>query len=223
MSFEGGVCAEQGDRLLLVEGKNDCHVVMALLKSRDIERTFGIFECGSYEGVLRRANALIPAPSEMETLGLVLDANQVGSAARWQAVRDKLNRHHYDFPKSLPREGTVVPGKSYAPRLGVWVMPDNHGEGSVEDFCLQLLDEKELDVVGEAVQLGEDRDVARFKPVHKSKALVHTYLAWQDEPGKPLGQSISGGRLPANAPTAKGFVQWLQLLFELDTVRNEES
>jgi len=223
MSFQGDRCAEEGSRVLLVEGKDDCHVVRGLLRSRKIERTFGIFACESYEGLLSRANALVLAPTELQTLGLVLDANLVGPAARWQAIRDKLKRHDYDFPRSLPTEGAVVPGKSHTPRLGVWVMPDNHSKGSVEDFCLQLIDEKDLDVVREAVQLGKDRKVAQFKRVHKSKALVHTYLAWQDEPGKPMGQNIAGGRLPSDTPTAMSFVQWLARLFELETSRDEET
>jgi hypothetical protein len=209
-TFEGPVCAEEGDQVLLVEGKNDCHVVMALLNSRAIERNFAIYECGNYEGVLRRVNALIPSPRGMRSIGVVLDANQVGVGRRWQAVRDKLKRYSYTFPRSMSRQGTIVRGEDTEPHLGVWIMPDNVSQGSLEDFCLQLVAAADLKVVDRAVQLGEESGVARFKPEHRSKARVHTYLAWQDEPGKPMGQSITGGSLPSGASS----VDWLRRLFD---------
>lgn len=65
----------------------------------------------------------------------------------------------------------------------------------------------------EAVVLAEDRGVARFKAVQRSKAVVHTYLAWQDEPGKPLGQSITAQALRPDQPLAERFVDWLKRLF----------
>jgi len=34
-----------------------------------------------------------------------------------------------------------------------------------------------------------------FIPNHKSKAVIHTYLAWQNEPGMPLGQAITARAL----------------------------
>lgn len=213
-TFEGQLCAEEGDQVLLVEGKNDCHVVMALLKSRALERNFGIFECGNYEGVLRRLNALIPSPRGLRSIGVVLDANQVGIGPRWQAIRDKLKRYNYSFPASMNQEGTILQGDDTEPQLGVWIMPDNVSPGSVEDFCLQLVEADDLRVVDRAVELGEESGVARFKPDHRSKALIHTYLAWQDEPGKPMGQSITGGRLHSETPSVDVFVEWLRHLFD---------
>jgi hypothetical protein len=53
------------------------------------------------------------------------------------------------------------------------------------------------------------------KEVHYSKALIHTYLAWQDEPGKTLGQSITSHVLQ-ETEIAQAFVKWLMLLFEAE-------
>lgn len=213
-TFEGPPCKEEGDQVLLVEGKNDCQVVYHLLESRSIERNFGIFECGNYEGVLRRLNALIPDPRGLRAIGVVLDANQVGIGPRWQAIRDKLKRYSYSFPASMSQQGTILQGDDTEPQLGVWIMPDNVSPGSLEDFCLKLVPEEELGVVDRAVKLGEEAGVTRFKPVHRSKALIHTYLAWQDEPGNPMGLSITRGWLPSQGASADLFVEWLRRLFD---------
>jgi AAA15 family ATPase/GTPase len=45
------------------------------------------------------------------------------------------------------------------------------------------------------------------------KGRIYTYLAWQKEPGKPLGQAITARYLDAAQPKAKEFADWLLLLF----------
>jgi len=54
---------------------------------------------------------------------------------------------------------------------------------------------------------------ASYKTVHQAKAVVHTYLAWQDEPGHPIGQSITAKVLQPTTPTAHYFTDWLGSLF----------
>jgi hypothetical protein len=52
----------------------------------------------------------------------------------------------------------------------------------------------------------------RFPPVRRSKALIHTWLAWQEEPGSPMGQAIGKRDLDGSAPAAQRFVEWLRRL-----------
>jgi len=49
---------------------------------------------------------------------------------------------------------------------------------------------------------------------HHSKAVVHTFLAWQDEPGMPLGQAITAKALDGNKPLAHNFSEFLKNLFK---------
>lgn len=56
-------------------------------------------------------------------------------------------------------------------------------------------------------------DLCRFRPVDRPKAQIHTWLAWQNEPGKPLGQSITRGVLRADSMAAQSVVTWLKALF----------
>ncbi len=63
------------------------------------------------------------------------------------------------------------------------------------------------------VIIEEDR---RFRDVYESKAHIHTWLAWQKEPGKPLGQAITARYLDADAPHAQQLMDWIRKLFDLE-------
>ncbi|BAC91019.1 gsl3078 [Gloeobacter violaceus PCC 7421] len=56
--------------------------------------------------------------------------------------------------------------------------------------------------------------IATFKEVHRSKAVIHTYLAWCDEPGYPLGKAITSQSLQPQTSIARKFTDWLVRLFE---------
>lgn len=56
-----------------------------------------------------------------------------------------------------------------------------------------------------------------FRPSYKSKACIHTWLAWQEEPGKPLGQAITKGFVNSDAPIGHILITWFRRLFELDS------
>lgn len=43
----------------------------------------------------------------------------------------------------------------------------------------------------------------------------HTWLAWQDEPGKQLHQAVEHGIFDPQSPRSRPFVKWFRRLFEL--------
>ena len=106
-----------------------------------------------------------------------------------------------------------IEGDDTKPRIGVWIMPDNSNEGMLEDFLLRGVPAVGVEVAREAVELAEKKEVTTFKDAHHSKAVIHTYLAWQDEPGRPLGLSVTSKMLSPETPEAKRFVAWLRKLF----------
>jgi hypothetical protein len=55
----------------------------------------------------------------------------------------------------------------------------------------------------------------RFPADHEIKAHIHTWLAWQKEPGKPFGQAIFARYLDADAPHAQQLISWVRRLFDL--------
>jgi hypothetical protein len=53
----------------------------------------------------------------------------------------------------------------------------------------------------------------RFPAERIAKAKLHTFLAWQEEPGKPIGLAITAKYLDPNAIQAQQFIDWLRTLF----------
>ena len=56
---------------------------------------------------------------------------------------------------------------------------------------------------------------APFLPNHRDKALIHTWLAWQDEPGRQLHDAVKHAMLDPTLPYAAPFLAWFKELYEL--------
>ncbi|MBJ7898407.1 MAG: hypothetical protein GC158_00480 [Cyanobacteria bacterium RI_101] len=205
-------CKQDIDKVLLVEGSNDCHVVMSLCAAHRVPENFGIYQCDSDTGVLKRLNALISRSNPPQIIGVMLDAD-TSITGRWNSIKNKLNDYSYLFPQNPDPDGTVIQGASDEPKLGFWLMPNNQDSGMLEDFCAELAEPLSLAFARECVDQAQSRDATTFKAVHRSKAIIHTYLAWQDEPGYPLGRSITTQALRPQTDIAVKFINWLTNLF----------
>lgn len=153
--------------------------------------------------------------SGVEAVGLVVDAN--GDASRqWEKIKARCVDLVGDLPPDIPEEG-LVRIDSNGIRFGVWIMPNNRFSGALEDFLIALIPAESQKVyalakhcVTEAANSG-----APFKAVHISKARIHTWLAWQDQPGKQLHQAVHNRVLDPEKPESGPFVQWFRALFDL--------
>ena len=207
-------CKNESNSILLVEGIDDCHVIMSLCAAHNVPETFGLYECGGDDQLLRRLNALIIQPEAPKIIGIVLDAD-TGVDDRWTSVRAKLRHYDYRFPEVPEIYGTIIEAEAPLPKLGVWLMPNNQGAGMLEDFCIEMIEATAREAAETCVHGAQGKGVSTFLPTHFSKAVVHTYLAWQDEPGRPLGQAITTQALRPHTETARAFTDWLTLLFNI--------
>ena len=94
-------------------------------------------------------------------------------------------------------------------------MPDNNQNGILEDFIAFLVPDSDVHWVRaesciNRIPLAE----SRFPPERRSKALIHTWLAWQEQPGRPLGQAITARYLDAEAPHAQQLIVWIRRLLD---------
>lgn len=210
-------CKTQLQNQVLVEGKNDCHVLLALFKHYQLPQNFGIYECGSDDNAIRRMNALIPTTEPDQTIALILDGDNPSRYAKWQQISDKLTKAGYSLPSDFPEEGLWL-NENDKPNIAIWLMPDNTQDGMLEDFCHAMIDQQTvLPFIESHIDNAKQQGFTSFKEVHKSKAIVHAYLALQDEPGMPLGQAITAKHLNPDSPIAKKLVAFLQKVF----VRND--
>jgi hypothetical protein len=187
---------------------------MAVCAVHQVPETFGVYECTGDSAAIKRANALISQPIPPVALGIVLDADGPNLIGRWRQVVKKLSHYEYVFPALPDKNGTIIVSEnSRLPRLGIWLMPDNCVDGMLEDLCCEMISESALSAAISAVETASAAGVTTFKPPHLSKAILHTYLAWQDEPGQPIGKAISRQALIPHTPTSIRFTEWLRLLF----------
>jgi hypothetical protein len=111
----------------------------------------------------------------------------------------------------------VIEKNEQGKRLGIWIMPDNVERGMMETFMTFLVPEQQQDVwqlaqssSHQARGLG-----AQFREVHRDKATIFTWLAWQDPPGQSLGTALVQRALDPHAPYAGRFVAWFRQLYGL--------
>ena len=204
-----------GKRIILVEGPDDEHVIKAIFGQRNLPKLDEVKSHGGKDALLEGFPVRLKE-SDVEALGVVIDADTDVSAC-WQALRDRLMRAGYvGVPNAPLSHGTVLaaPRETLLPRVGVWVMPDNTTAGILEDFLRFLMPaDSELFIHANTSVISIPLDQKRFTDLQRPKALIHTWLAWQEEPGRPLGQSITARFLDHNVPQVDVFVQWLRELF----------
>ncbi len=205
---------QRNKNVLLVEGKNDFHVLGHLLDYHKVPEVLTITDKEGFENIRETLDVELDR-SGLECLGIIVDADS-DINARWASLRDRLrNRGYTDCPDTPDPNGTIMHQQG-KPTVGVWIMPDNTHPGMLEHFieflvpANDLLWQKAADCLQEIPE--EER---RFSPEHAKKAHLHTWLAWQEEPGKPMGQAITARYLDADAPHAHTLVAWLRNLFAL--------
>lgn len=223
------LCAHHGIQAR-IEGESNAEALGALGQgvgggpSTETEEglSAGIIAIKNEEGLTNLVKAFPTAlkQSGLQRLGVVVDCDpEKGMCARWQQWSNLARNAGYDVvPKTPAQQGTIL-FREGGPALGLWVMPDNQGEGLLEDFVGFLVPP------GDAMWEWADKCLdqvppcpSRFKPSHRAKARIHSWLAWQEEPGTPMGSAITQRYLDAHAAHALRFVAWLRLLFESNCV-----
>lgn len=215
------------DKLLLVEGKFDKYVIGELLRQTpnevgevDIEPFRKKDDDGlkpDEEGIsilLKSLPVTIKATAPNHILGIIVDAD-IHELGRWQRIKQILVDAGYEnIPATFPT-GLILPTNDVLPRLGVWIMPDNQEEGIIENFIRQLIhDEDKLQPeIDTALDLIRDKGLQLFTEVHRPKAFIRTWLAWQEKPEMSFGVAVSKKVLTTNADLCLRFVGWLNRLF----------
>ncbi len=208
--------------VLLVEGTDDEHVVYHLCEHHGIPKNFEVKRREGFERVLKGFPSYLKAQGDDDawTVGVLIDAN-AGLQTRWNSLRQHLEEAGYPPPPANPPKGGFISnppsaGRSLPCRAGVWLMPDNRSRGAIEDFLCSMAGERTHPLHEHARQsiAAIPAGYRLFSQKDQAKALLHTLLAWQQEPGKPFGAAIKAGYLDPGAPQAVAFVGWLRRLFE---------
>ena len=209
---------DNNDRVLLVEGQDDKHVVLHLCNFHQPMPEFCILDKedeagkGGIEVLLRDIGLEILAPGR-KAVGILVDAND-DLDARWDAVAHRLREENIEVPRTPEPTGTLIEGTSRIPRVGIWLMPNNTSPGELENFVSEMIpDDDPVWPRSQCYIDGIPEDDREFKKKKIMRAKVHAWLATRGEPRK-MGGAIYAQDLRVDGPLSTTFANWLRQLFE---------
>ena len=203
---------DNNDRVLLVEGQDDEHVVRHLCLRSQPMPPFHIENKLNVDTLLDSIKQEVRVPGR-KAVGILVDAND-DLNARWSAVANRLREGNIDVPRTPEPTGTLIEGTSRIPRVGIWLMPDNTSPGELENFVSEMIPND--DPVWPRSQSYIDaipEDDRKFIEKKVPRAKVHAWLATREEPRK-MGVAIRAQDLRVDGPLSTRFANWLRQLFE---------
>ncbi|HEY4309954.1 MAG TPA: DUF3226 domain-containing protein [Pirellulales bacterium] len=211
---------------LYVEGSDDDHTIRHLLIRSGIDYDKTPWPANYPEvkqvemkaksgGIDALINLIAPAIklSTDRPIAFVVDADS-NRAARWAAVRAKLLSVGLEPPEEMEPRGFIGQSATFRSRVGVWLMPDNQRDGTLEHFLRDLISTDDTLIGHSETATATAKEIgAKFAETARLKAQLHAWLAWQEEPGCPYGTAMRAHYFRHDNELAKRFVAWFRDLF----------
>jgi hypothetical protein len=187
-------------------------------QDKTVEPPFELKPQGGFDELRKELGVMLKGNAHSH-VGVVIDADEEvddqGLSCRWCTIRLLLRSRGYTCPEK-PNSTGIILEQEDRPRVGIWVMPDNLLKGKVETFVMSLVPPgNQLWSWAEAALASVPDCAERFDEKDRHKALVHTYLAVQKQPGSPMGAGIRASYFSAGIGLGPQFAAWVKLLFEL--------
>ncbi len=209
--------------LLLVEGVKDFQTISTLMKengiiwdSDPVRAPVWIEQYNGHTNLLRKEVISVELKTRgLKALGIITDADE-SLTQRWQKIREVCLPSVVDIPETISDAG-LIHTTMEGIRFGVWIMPDNQSPGMLETFLAYLLpsEDETLWTYSEEVVMEAKRQGASFIDKHLDKAKIHTWLAWQNPPGKSFREALQKKILDSTHPRSQSFVTWFRSLYTL--------
>jgi len=225
----------QQQHLLFCEGNDDLHVIVAIINRRidpapfrHNQRQTRIIRAahattgddGNFGAALQGFAAALESQRPCR-VGLVVDRD-TPKHGRIAAIKRRLHsiRSLWNDPTDeehlLSRLGhsDIIATASHGQRWGIWLMPDNRHDGTLETFIAGLgLRHSELQKHATTATADASNMKGAFREAEQAKATLHAYLAWIRPPGRPYGDAIRSNNIGAHSPEADAFTTWFRKLF----------
>lgn len=200
------------NKQLLVEGNDDMHVIMALCQKFSINENFEIIDCKGINKLFSQIPIRLKQ-SGFETLGIIIDAD-TEIRKRWTALQDMFSKQQIILPDEIPSDGLIL--KTNNITIGIWIMPNNNLNGMLEDFISFLIpkDDNLLLIANQTLEAIEKKELNKYISSHKSKALIHSWLSWQEAPGTPMGLAVTKKFLTTEDENCNKLITWLTKIFD---------
>lgn len=216
-----------GQRILLVEGPADSFFYAAFVRHLRIKGV-KITPPAEYGAKINsKSNAIHVLPTLLDQLddgsvssiGLVVDADYeatggLGFRKTLDQIVHKIQSHGFEINPIKQPHGFLFSHPDGLLPFGVWIMPNNKTEGMLEDFIKESIRaDDQVRLRDSAVEVVASLKNPLFKEIHRSKAEVATWLAWQKTPGEKLESTIDGNLVDLTSPACSTFSEWLRTVF----------
>lgn len=209
--------AENSPYRLFVEGADDQHTIIHLLARSGYDwddesaiRPY-VVQLGGIERILESLAVILK--SSYERVGIVADAN-ASPLDRWAQLHGQAMKAGLQLAERPEREGTLLSGLRPGSRIGFWLMPDNSSPGTIEAFLSRLVPGEDpcWTFANESAAEARRRGAQCPEKDHL-KSTLHTWLAWQENPGLPFGTALRAKLFQHNTEEALRLVSWFRRLF----------
>lgn len=123
----------ESDRVLAVEGKDECNFFEALIKYEKINEV-QIIDIGGKDKFKIEFPLLINSEgfTDVHTLGFIRDAEENRAESAFASICDTLKHNGLPAPDTI----NSICNKQNI-RIGIFIMPNNIDRGMLEDLCLE--------------------------------------------------------------------------------------
>jgi hypothetical protein len=207
---------------LVVEGK-DYYFIGELCKAhfsvpkgfnKNNQKSFLIGGNGYDQTLIDFLDAL--KATDLTNIGLIVDANFKGVNHRFREILYILSSHFKTKldEKSISTEGALFEIEGV--KIGIWIMPNNVNNGYLEHFIESMIENNDIILKEAKGKISElmSKDYCRFTEIKSQKAILHSWLAWQETPGLPFGTALRAGYFDKEKESVKPFLNWIKNTFE---------
>lgn len=198
--------------LLIVECVEDQLFFQELLKQQNINADVRFHPFGKENTIMVFSEAI----SIYDQIGLVVNSDcRFGFSKTKELIDNKIKNRGFDQLTNIRDSGLrSQKGKT---KIGVWIMPDNHAEGNLEDFLKTIILNSHDGNWNYAVQQTDNALNSNIgftaKSHHRSKSEMGAWLAWHDPPRMSFGKALSEGYFDRQHPSYLALVNWLKWVF----------
>ena len=197
------------NRVLLVEGQDDLHVVRHICQRHSSDFSFDIIPKDSWEKLRDSISVEIKAPGR-EVVGILADADDIPTG-QWDSIKDQLGRAGIEIEGSSFPQGLII---DQFPKVGVWLMPDNENPSELEDFVIEMIPDGDMVwPLSQSYIDGIPEQGRQFKEGKRQRAQLYAWLATRQEPRR-MAAAIGTHDLDIDGPLCQKFVDWLKRLFQ---------
>jgi len=157
---------------------------------------------------------------KIKNLGIIVDADQeIHGSGLERTIRDLTNElEPHGYTLKTAADGFIAEHDDGLINIGIWIMPDNLVDGTIEHWINTLIHPNESNLFSEAkdiVSSLKSRNLQKFKDSRLLKAEIATWFAWQKSPGHGLDFFFNEPLIELNQPNYQSFLRWFKSTFNV--------